>query len=81
MWPAGWTDGTTPRPAGPSSRCRTRMHFFDALAYGDGHSETLRGELVRTKSWKGLVVGSKIPPSNHICRPAAALLDDVFPAD
>src|SRR6476620_11671855 len=41
--------------------------FFDtALAYGEGQSETLLGELVRNNPGKGLIVASKIPPKNRV---------------
>jgi aryl-alcohol dehydrogenase-like predicted oxidoreductase len=58
-------------------------NFFDtALAYGDGHSETLLGELIRANPGKGLIVASKIPPKNRIWPSRRGFkLDDVFPAD
>ena len=58
-------------------------NFFDtALAYGEGHSETLLGELVRKNPGKGLIVASKIPPKNRIWPSRRGFkLDDVFPAD
>lgn len=57
--------------------------FFDtALAYGEGHSETLLGELVRNNPGRGLVVASKIPPKNRVWPSRRGFrLDDVFPAD
>jgi aryl-alcohol dehydrogenase-like predicted oxidoreductase len=58
-------------------------NFFDtALAYGDGRSERLLGELVRAHRGKKLYTASKIPPRNRQW-PAApdATLADVFPAD
>jgi len=57
--------------------------FFDtALAYGEGHSEQLLGELVRNNPGKGLIVASKIPPKNRIWPSRRGFrLDDVFPAD
>jgi aryl-alcohol dehydrogenase-like predicted oxidoreductase len=57
--------------------------FFDtALAYGEGHSERLLGELVRNNPGKGLIVASKIPPKNRIWPSRRGFrLDDVFPAD
>jgi aryl-alcohol dehydrogenase-like predicted oxidoreductase len=40
--------------------------FFDtALAYGEGHSEQLLGELVRNNPGKKLVTATKIPPKNR----------------
>jgi aryl-alcohol dehydrogenase-like predicted oxidoreductase len=58
-------------------------NFFDtALAYGDGHSETLLGDLVRANPGRGLIVASKIPPKNRIWPSRRGFkLDDVFPAD
>lgn len=58
-------------------------NFFDtALAYGEGHSETLLGELVRNNPNKGLIVASKIPPRNRVWPSRRGFkLDDVFPAD
>src|SRR4051812_21544413 len=58
-------------------------NFFDtALAYGEGHSETLLGELVRNNPGKGLIVASKIPPKNRVWPSRREFkLGDVFPAD
>jgi aryl-alcohol dehydrogenase-like predicted oxidoreductase len=58
-------------------------NFFDtALAYGEGHSETLLGELVRNNSGKGLIVASKIPPKNRVWPSRRGFkLADVFPTD
>jgi aryl-alcohol dehydrogenase-like predicted oxidoreductase len=57
--------------------------FFDtALAYGEGHSEALLGELVRANPGKGLVVASKIPPKNRVWPSRRGFqLSDVFPPD
>lgn len=57
--------------------------FFDtALAYGEGHSEALLGELVRKNPGRGLIVASKIPPKNRTWPSRRGFrLDDVFPAD
>jgi len=57
--------------------------FFDtALAYGDGKSEQLLGQVLKRYSKKPLVVATKIPPKNRQwpARPEYRL-DDVFPAD
>ncbi|MEO7192810.1 MAG: aldo/keto reductase [Vicinamibacterales bacterium] len=57
--------------------------FFDtALAYGDGKSEQLLGQVLARHPSKPLVVATKIPPKNRKW-PARAdyPLDDVFPAD
>jgi len=57
--------------------------FFDtALAYGDGKSEQILGEVLKRHHDRQLVVATKIPPKN---RKWPALpdykLEDVFPAD
>lgn len=57
--------------------------FFDtALAYGDGKSEQLLGQVLARHPDKPLVVATKIPPKNGRW-PALPdyELDDVFPAD
>jgi aryl-alcohol dehydrogenase-like predicted oxidoreductase len=48
-----------------------------ALAYGDGHSEQLVGQVVRQTGRK-IYVATKVPPKNGIW-PAAGALQDVFP--
>jgi len=56
--------------------------FIDsALAYGDGHSERLVGQMVRGRS-EDVAVASKIPPKNNLwpARPGVRLAD-VFPAE
>jgi aryl-alcohol dehydrogenase-like predicted oxidoreductase len=57
--------------------------FFDtALAYGEGHSEQLLGELVRANPGKKLVTATKIPPKNRTWPSRRGFkLADVFPAD
>ncbi len=57
--------------------------FYDtAWAYGDGHSEHLLGQLVRSHSETRLFVATKIPPKNRKwpARPVSRLAD-VFPPD
>ena len=57
--------------------------FFDtALAYGDGKSEQLLGQVLKRHRGKPLVVATKIPPKNRKwpARPEYSL-DEVFPAD
>jgi aryl-alcohol dehydrogenase-like predicted oxidoreductase len=58
-------------------------NFFDtALAYGEGHSEKLLGELARNNPGKRLYVASKIPPRNRIWPSRRGFrLEEVFPAD
>ncbi len=56
------------------------LNFVDtALAYGDGHSETLIGRFLRECS-AAMIVATKVPPKN-LEWPAAdtARLEDVFP--
>ena len=58
-------------------------NFFDtAWAYGNGHSETLLGEVLAGWSGAAPFIATKIPPKNGQW-PARAdyPLDDVFPAD
>jgi aryl-alcohol dehydrogenase-like predicted oxidoreductase len=57
--------------------------FFDtALAYGDGKSERLLGQVLARHRGDPLVVATKIPPKN-LKWPALAeyAIEDVFPAD
>ncbi len=58
-------------------------NFFDtALAYGEGHSEQLLGQLVRANPEKTLYSASKIPPKNRRWPSRREFtLDDVFPPD
>mgnify|MGYP005811354641 CR=1 FL=1 len=58
------------------------LNFIDtALAYGDGHSETLVGRIVR-ESRTRVYVATKVPPKNQLwpAQPGIAL-DQVFPYD
>ncbi len=57
--------------------------FFDtALAYGDGKSETLLGQVLARHRDKPLVVATKIPPKNRKWPGVATdRIDDVFPPD
>src|SRR5512138_426315 len=52
-----------------------------ALAYGDGHSERLVGDVVRQAERK-IYVATKVPPKNLLwpARPGIAI-DQVFPHD
>jgi aryl-alcohol dehydrogenase-like predicted oxidoreductase len=58
------------------------VNFIDtALAYGDGHSEQLVGQVVRERD-ETLYVATKIPPKNgRWPAPAGVDPDDAFPAD
>jgi aryl-alcohol dehydrogenase-like predicted oxidoreductase len=85
MWGmAGWTGSDDDESRHALARAvDLGCNFFDtAWAYGDGHSEKLLGELVRTQPDKQLYLATKIPPKN-LKWPAAAhyTLDEVFPPD
>lgn len=58
-------------------------NFFDtALAYGDGVSEKMLGELLRKNPGKHLYSATKIPPKNRTWPSRRGFaLADVFPAD
>jgi aryl-alcohol dehydrogenase-like predicted oxidoreductase len=53
-----------------------------ALAYGNGHSERLVGEVVRDTPGKKIYVATKVPPKNRIwpAHPGTAI-SEVFPYD
>jgi aryl-alcohol dehydrogenase-like predicted oxidoreductase len=51
-----------------------------ALAYGDGHSEQLVGQVVRESGAGKVYVATKVPPKNRIW-PAKGSLDEVYPYD
>ncbi len=58
------------------------LNFIDtALAYGDGHSEQLVGEVVRETGYK-IYVASKVPPKNQLwpAQPGVGI-NEVFPYD
>jgi aryl-alcohol dehydrogenase-like predicted oxidoreductase len=57
------------------------QYFIDtALAYGDGHSERLVGEVVRARP-EEILVATKIPPMNRQWPARDVPLREVFPAD
>ena len=58
-------------------------NFFDtAWAYGDGHSESLLGKIVRANPDKRLYTASKIPPKNRKWPSRRDFsLDDCYPPD
>ena len=58
-------------------------NFFDtALAYGDGISEQMLGELVRNNVGRQLFTATKIPPKNRKWpSQRGTLLQDAFPAE
>jgi aryl-alcohol dehydrogenase-like predicted oxidoreductase len=56
------------------------LNFIDtALAYGDGHSERIVGQVVRSRKEK-VYVATKVPPKNRRW-PASGTADDAFPGD
>jgi aryl-alcohol dehydrogenase-like predicted oxidoreductase len=59
------------------------VNFFDtAWAYGEGHSEHLLGELVRSNPEKRIYTASKIPPKNRKWPASEGLtLEESYPAD
>ncbi|HVO98886.1 MAG TPA: aldo/keto reductase [Bryobacteraceae bacterium] len=58
------------------------LNFIDtALAYGDGHSEVLVGEIVRSAPGK-VYVATKVPPKNRQWPAKSGIgIEDVFPYD
>ena len=85
MWGmAGWT-GSDDDQSLESLQLSVDLgcNFFDtAWAYGDGHSESLLGKLVRANPDKKLYTATKIPPKNRIWPSRREFsLDDCFPPD
>ncbi len=80
----GWTGGDDEESIAALERSiAIGCTFFDtALAYGQGKSERLLGEVLARHRGKNLVVASKVPPMN-LKWPALAeyALEDTFPAD
>src|SRR5262245_40927240 len=83
MWGlAGWTGRDDEETRGSLQlAAELGCNFFDtALAYGEGHSERLLGELLRKNPERGLIVASKIPPKNRVWPSRRGFqLADVFP--
>ena len=85
MWGmAGWTGSDDEQ----SRQALTRAvdlgcNFFDtAWAYGEGHSEKLLGELVRSRPQTKLYTATKVPPRNRQWPSRRHFtLDDCFPPD
>lgn len=81
---AGWTGSDDTESTAAIDRAIGQgCTFFDtALAYGDGKSEQLLGEVLTRHRGKKLIVATKIPPMNRKW-PAldSYTLDEVFPAD
>jgi len=85
MWGlAGWTGSDDTESMRSLQRAvDLGCNFFDtAWAYGDGHSESLLGRLVRANPAKRLYTATKIPPKN-LQWPSRRqyTLDDCFPPD
>lgn len=85
MWGmAGWTGSDDEESMRSLQRSvDLGCNFFDtAWGYGNGHSESLLGELVRKNPDKKLYTASKIPPKNlQWPARAGATLDETFPPD
>ena len=68
MWGmGGWTGSDDAESAAALDRAvDLGCNFFDtALAYGDGHSETLLGDLLHRHPTRRLFVATKVPPLNR----------------
>ena len=85
MWGMGGWTGSNDEESRQSLRLAVEkgVNFFDtAWIYGNGHSETLLGELIRHYPQKKLYVSTKIPPKN-LKWPMEPFysLDDTYPTD
>jgi aryl-alcohol dehydrogenase-like predicted oxidoreductase len=85
MWGmAGWT-GSDDAQSLTSLQLAIDLgcNFFDtAWAYGDGHSESLLGRIVRANPGRRLYTATKIPPKNRIWPSRRGFtLDDCFPPE
>ena len=85
MWGmAGWTGSDDDESLASLQRAvNLGCNFFDtAWGYGEGHSESLLGKLVRGNPGKKLYTATKIPPKNFIWPSRREFsLDDCFPPD
>jgi aryl-alcohol dehydrogenase-like predicted oxidoreductase len=85
MWGlAGWTgrDETQTRESLQLAADLGCTFYDTALAYGEGYSEKMLGELVRNNPTKKLYTATKIPPKNRVWPSRRGFkLDDVFPTD
>ena len=83
MWGMGsWTDSIDHQSRRSlQTALDLGCNFFDtAWAYGDGRSEKLLGELVRTNTDKEIYTATKIPPKNFIWPSRRGFtLDDCYP--
>lgn len=85
MWGMGEWEGSDDEQSLASLQRSVELgcNFFDtALAYGEGHSERLLGELKRANPGRKLYTASKIPPKNRQWPSRRHFtLADVFPPD
>ncbi len=85
MWGmAGWTGADDAESMRALNRAvDLGCNFFDtAWAYGQGHSEELLGQLVRSRPGTVLYTATKIPPKNMQWPSRSEYtLDDTFPAE
>ena len=85
MWGmGGWSGSDDEESALALTRsAELGCNFFDtALAYGEGHSEALLGDLVRSQPEERLYTATKIPPKNDAWPSRRGMpLDDTFPPD
>ena len=85
MWGmGGWTGSDDEESLRALQRAADRgVNFFDtAWGYGEGHSESLLGQLVRANPEKKLYTATKIPPKNLTWPSRRGFtLDDCYPPD
>jgi aryl-alcohol dehydrogenase-like predicted oxidoreductase len=85
MWGMGGWTGSDDEESLQSLQRSVELgcNFFDtALAYGNGHSEELLGQLLRANPGKRLYIATKIPPKNLKWPSRREFsLDDCFPPD
>jgi aryl-alcohol dehydrogenase-like predicted oxidoreductase len=85
MWGlAGWTGSEDTESLHSLEKAiELGCNFFDtAWAYGDGHSESLLGKVVKAHPDQGLYVASKIPPKNRTWPTRRGFkINDCFPPD
>ena len=85
MWGMGGWSGSDDEQSLRSLQTAVDLgcNFFDtAWGYGEGHSESLLGQIVRTNPDKKLFTATKIPPKNLIWPSQREFtLDDCFPPD
>ncbi|MCX6620079.1 MAG: aldo/keto reductase [Acidobacteria bacterium] len=78
-----WTDSQDGESVAALRRAiELGVNFIDtALAYGDGHSETLVGRIVK-ESGQPVYIATKVPPRNQLWPAQLGIgIEDVFPYD